>query len=78
MAPAVRRGLATFCTHTPCSDAYPERKLHEMCLVLTVDTRLARRELLEEVEGEIVEGRLVTKVETRIARAIGNRWRCVL
>ena len=30
--------------------------------VLTDDTRLARRELLEEVEGDIVEGRLMTKV----------------
>ena len=46
--------------------------------VLTDDTRLARPELLEEVEGEIVGGRLVTKVETGIARAIGNLWRCVL
>ena len=27
--------------------------------VFTDDTRLARRELLEEVEGDIVEGRLV-------------------
>ena len=36
------------------------------------------RELLEEVEGEIVEGRLVKKVDTRVARAIGNRRRCVL
>ena len=30
-----------------------------MCLVLTDDTRLARPEQLEEVEEEIVEGRLV-------------------
>ena len=30
-----------------------------MCLVLTDDTRLARREQLEEVDGDIVEGRLV-------------------
>ena len=30
-----------------------------MCLVLTGDTRLARREQLEEVDGDIVEGRLV-------------------
>ena len=30
-----------------------------MCLVLTDDTRLARPEQLEEVEGDIVEGRLV-------------------
>ena len=37
--------------HTPCSSAYPERELHEMCLVLTDDTRLARPERLEEVEG---------------------------
>ena len=65
-------------THTPCSDACPERELHETCLVLTDDTRLVRRELFEEVEGEIVEGRLVTKVETRLARATGNRRRCVL
>ena len=49
MAPAVRRG--TFYTHTPCSGAYPERELHEMCLVLTDDTRLARLVQLEEVEG---------------------------
>ena len=46
--------------------------------VLTDDTRLARSKLLEEVEGDIVEGRLMTKVETRIAHAIGNLWRCVL
>ena len=50
---------ATFCTHTPCSDPNPERELHEMCLVLTDDTKLAHPEQLEEVEGEIVEGRLV-------------------
>ena len=37
-------------THTPCSDAYPERELHEMCLVLTDDTGPARPERLEEVE----------------------------
>ena len=30
-----------------------------MCLVLTDDTRLARPEQLEEVDGDIVEGRLV-------------------
>ena len=30
-----------------------------MCLVLTDDTKLARPEQLEEVEGDIVEGRLV-------------------
>ena len=30
-----------------------------MCLVLTDDTRLARPEQLEEVGGDIVEGRLV-------------------
>ena len=48
-------------THTHCSDACPERELHETCLVLTDDTRLARPELLEEVEGEIVEGHLVNK-----------------
>ena len=30
-----------------------------MCLVLTDDTTLVRPERLEEVEGEIVEGRLV-------------------
>ena len=41
---------ATFYTHTPCSGAYPERELQEMCLVLTDDTRLARPEQLEEVE----------------------------
>ena len=65
---------ATFCrTHLA-----PTPALHETCLVLTDGTRLARPELLEEVEGEIVEGRLVTKVETRIGRAIGNLWRCVL
>ena len=29
-----------------------------MCLVLTDDTRLARPEQLEEVEGDIVESRL--------------------
>ena len=40
-------------------------ELHETCLVWTDDTRLARPELLEEVEGDIVEGRLVIKVETR-------------
>ena len=74
----VRRGSCYLLPHTPCSDACPERELHETCLVLTDDTRLARPELLEEVEGEIVEGRVVTKVETRIARAIGNLWRCVL
>ena len=33
-----------------------------MCLVLTDDTTLARLELLEEVDGEIVEGRLVIVV----------------
>ena len=30
-----------------------------MCLVLTNDTRPAHPEQLEEIEGEIVEGRLV-------------------
>ena len=54
------------------------RELHETCLVWTDDSWLARPELLEEAEGEIVEGRLAMKVETRIARAIGNWWRCVL
>ena len=49
---------ATFCTHTPCSGAYPQRELLEMCLVLTDDTRLARPEQLQDV-GDIVEGRLV-------------------
>ena len=42
-----------------------QRELHETCLVFTDDTRFARRELLEEVEGDNVEGRLVTKDETR-------------
>ena len=50
---------ATFCTHTTCSGAYPETELLEMCLVLTDDIRLARPERLEEVGGDIVEGRLV-------------------
>ena len=52
MAPAVRRGSCYLLhAHTPCSNAYPETELHEMCLVLTDDTRLARPERLEEVEG---------------------------
>ena len=34
------------------------RKLIEMCLALTDDTRLARPEQLQDV-GDIVEGRLV-------------------
>ena len=55
---------ATCCTHTPCSDACPERELHETCLVLTDDTRLARPKMLEDV-GDNAEGRLVTKDETR-------------
>ena len=33
-----------------------------MCLFLTDATRLARPEQLEEVDGEIVEGRLVIVV----------------
>ena len=68
-----REAPATFCTHTPCSDAYPERELLEMCLVLTDDTRLARPERLEEVEGVCrrwtCDGN-VTQEQTR------TKWQC--
>ena len=63
-------------THTPCSDAYPERELHEMCLVLTDDTRLARR--LEEVEGVCrrwtCDGR-ATQEQTHYSIGTSCTWR---
>ena len=65
MAPAVRRGSCYLLHALQC---LPSEELHEMCLVLTDDTRLARPERLEEAEGVCrrwtCDGR-VTQEQTR-------------
>ena len=79
MAPAVRRGSCYLLhAHTPCSNAYPETELHEMCLVLTDDTRLASPERLEEVEGVCrrwtFDGR-VSQEQTHYSIGTSCTWR---